>query len=220
MHNIGLICTQHVEQGKCNSTELLSVIERIKPDVIFEELTERQWGEFYMAKSRISLETNAIRMYLQDNVVEHIPVDTYERTNRYDDDRDWVYEKLLNSTHLAETRDLRMLWDEISSHASQQGFAYLNSEQHGEALKQSKAIEESIIVALKSESLSRRYRSVMEVNENREHAIIENVYKYSQQNIYQQAILQVGSGHRKPIIDKIEKYQESAAIKLNWSFVF
>jgi len=37
MQNVILISTEHLDSGKCNSDELLKIIETINPEVIFEE---------------------------------------------------------------------------------------------------------------------------------------------------------------------------------------
>lgn len=37
---VTIICTRHEENGNCNSTQLLNIIDGIKPDVTFEELSQ------------------------------------------------------------------------------------------------------------------------------------------------------------------------------------
>ena len=66
-------CTRHNELGKCNSKELLKLIKENKPDVIFEELSLLSYNECYEL-GRETLETTAIKMYLEDNSIKHIPV--------------------------------------------------------------------------------------------------------------------------------------------------
>lgn len=59
MFNITLICTVHYEQGKCNPMELCRIIEHIKPDIIFEELSKANFHYFYDEQRPANLETNA-----------------------------------------------------------------------------------------------------------------------------------------------------------------
>ncbi len=47
MNSITLIATAHFEIGKCNSYELYKIIEKISPEVIFEELSSNLFDEFY-----------------------------------------------------------------------------------------------------------------------------------------------------------------------------
>jgi hypothetical protein len=47
MYNITLICTVHRENGKCNSEELYNIIEKINPEIIFEEIPYFMYIENY-----------------------------------------------------------------------------------------------------------------------------------------------------------------------------
>jgi len=38
MYNIIILFSFHMERGKCNSNELYRIIEKIQPEIIFEEL--------------------------------------------------------------------------------------------------------------------------------------------------------------------------------------
>ena len=56
-----------------------------------------------------------------------------------------------------------------------------------------------------------------EVIEKREEEIIHNIYHYSKNNSYNQAILFIGSGHRKSMIKKINDCNMKECINVNWS---
>ena len=57
-----------------------------------------------------------------------------------------------------------------------------------------------------------------EEQNKRENEIIKNIYNYSIENQYLQALVLIGSAHRKSIVEKIEKYKRQENIKLNWTF--
>ena len=57
-----------------------------------------------------------------------------------------------------------------------------------------------------------------EEQNKRENEIIKNIYNYSIENQYLQALVLIGSAHRKSIFEKIEKYKRQENIKLNWTF--
>ena len=84
MFNITLICTTHKEIGNCNSIELYKIIEEFKPEIIFEELSHAAYNECYGTQNRITLETSAIKMYMQSHKIEHIPVVGNELTKDLD----------------------------------------------------------------------------------------------------------------------------------------
>ena len=50
MNNITLICTVHEEKGICNINELYKIIERINPEIIFEEINPSAFDEYYKDK--------------------------------------------------------------------------------------------------------------------------------------------------------------------------
>ena len=47
--------------------------------------------------------------------------------------------------------------------------------------------------------------------------IIKNIYNYSENLEYNQALLLLGSGHRKTFFEKIKKYEPENNVKLNWA---
>ena len=47
MHNISLICTAHKIIGKCTPEELYRIIQKIEPEVIFEEIDFSRINDFY-----------------------------------------------------------------------------------------------------------------------------------------------------------------------------
>lgn len=76
MHNIKSDCTSHEENGRCSPDELVDIINTIRPDIIFEELTVCNLNRAYKEGIQVSLETDAIKRYLLSHDVERIPVDT------------------------------------------------------------------------------------------------------------------------------------------------
>ncbi len=216
MFNITLIFTRHKECGNCNSMELHKLIEKICPEIIFEELSFSHYDESYKEKTLITLETNAIKKYLQNHKIEHIPVDTYNLPNSYYKDLDCMYNRILNNNKIIESHDLRNLLDNQSLLISQNGFNYLNSNQNDELFENFNILKERTLNTINDENLFRIDSLGKEVIEKREYEIITNIYNYSKEHIYNQALLFIGSGHRKSIIKKIEQYKMQGKIKLNW----
>ena len=77
MYNITLVCTHHSDFGKCNSDELYNIIELVRPDVIFEELNHDLFDKFYKENEipNEPPEVKAVKKYIKDNNISHIPVD-------------------------------------------------------------------------------------------------------------------------------------------------
>jgi hypothetical protein len=96
------------------------------------------------------------------------------------------------------------------------GFIFLNSNQNDKVFDEIAILRGKILETLNDANLFRIDSLEKEVIEKREIEIINNIYNYSKEYPYRQALLFIGSGHRKSIINKIEKYEMKEKIKLNW----
>ena len=106
MHNITLVCTHHSDFGKCNSDELFKIIESIKPDVIFEELTPDLFDRFYRENNIPfeSPEIKSVRKYTKDNTVSHFPVDVNMSDTLSNNEIQYMFKilRLLNFLYLLD----------------------------------------------------------------------------------------------------------------------
>jgi hypothetical protein len=208
MYKIKLICTTHLESGKCNSRELYKVIEQFKPEVIFEELSLAAYNECYGIQNRYTIETSAIKMYLQNHKIEHIPVVGSELTK----DLDGKFELL------TKYGNYRNLIYTLTSLEEKYGFQFLNSAQCDELFEKITTLEELILKENDIKILSRIYQRGNETIDTYENEIIKNVYHYSTENKYKKALMFIGAAHRKSIMQKIQKYEKNYKLKLNWTF--
>ena len=208
MHNITLICTTHSEIGKCNSRELYKIIAEFKPEIIFEELSHSAYNECYGSQNRFTLETSAIKLYLQNHNIEHIPVVGSELTKDFERKIEIM---TMNSNY-------RNLLDNLWSFQEKYGFEFLNSEQCEQLLEKIKTFENLILKENEDEILSRIYQWTNETIDTYENEIIKNVYNYSNENKYNKALMFIGAAHRKSIIQKVQEYEKKDNSKLNWSF--
>ena len=214
MYNITLISTEHRESGKCNSDELYKIIETLNPDVIFEEETnDEKFQEYYNKENSFnSLEVQSIKKFIQNHNMKHIPVDIKTNFNY----REWDY--------MFETfKKYNVYKQTIKEHCElrdKDGFSYLNSEKCMELFDKMKTTERQLIEfsGINRDELLRIYNSFHKEHDNREDAMLLNIYNYSKQNQYNQAVFLLGYAHRKSIIEKIRKYEPTENFKLNWTF--
>lgn len=214
MYNITLISTEHRESGKCNSDELYKIIETLNPDVIFEEETnDEKFQEYYNKENSFnSLEVQSIKKFIQNHNIKHIPVDIKTNFNY----REWDY--------MFETfKKYNVYKQTIKEHCElrdKDGFSYLNSEKCMELFDKMKTTERQLIEfsGINRDELLRIYNSFHKEHDNREDAMLLNIYNYSKQNQYNQAVFLLGYAHRKSIIEKIRKYEPTENFKLNWTF--
>jgi len=214
MYNITLVCTHHSEFGKCNSDELYKIIESVRPDVIFEELTQDLFDKFYR-ENKIPYEPPEIRSvkrYIKDHTTSHFPVD-------------------INVSDTLSMNEINYMFNTFNKYAVyskieedqkklffQEGYGFLNSKQNEELVEKKKSLEKSLIeFQINKDHLSRIHELFYEEHHKREHEIIRNIYNYSGKIVYNQALLLLGSGHRKTIFQKMKKHESENNVKLNWT---
>jgi hypothetical protein len=220
MHDITLICSPHKEQGTCNSNELYKIIETINPEIIFEEKTPSLFNACYKEQSvRNSLEANAIKKYLLKHQTEHIPVDTcdIENINKKDidclkKDIDCMFDKIFNHEEYYHLENKLVLL--LSRH----GFSYLNSDQCSEIFDKQHMLEEIIIKNTNDDKSIRTYKLWTEIHDKRENEMINNIYSYSKEHKFNRGLFILGAGHRKSIINKVQKRAMTESVKLNWNY--
>ena len=214
MCNVTLISTEHRESGKCNHDELHKIIESLNPDVIFEEERNDDTFQKYYSEeySFNSLEVQCIKKYLQNHNIKHIPVDI--ELNQAFEEWDYmfytfkkynVYKQILNEHCALRDKD---------------GFTYLNSEKCSELFDKMKTAERQIIEfsGINKNELIRIYDLFHKEHDNRENAMLLNIYNYSKENSYNQAVFLLGYAHRKSMMQKIMEYKKKEDFKLNWIF--
>ena len=216
MYDITLVCTQHKESGNCNALTLYNIIEGIEPEVIFEELSLSHFHESYEQNKLITLETTAVKEYLKSHTIKHIPVDTYPLPKTYYEAVDRLYRKLYYSNMIQECRDLRYLSDNYTASANQHGFRFLNSDENDRYFEKVILLKEKLLNIMNDENLFHIYRLEKAMIEKREHEILENVYNFSAGTPFNNAMMMIGSGHRKSISSLIEEVKMQERIQLNW----
>jgi hypothetical protein len=69
-------------------------LERIKPEITFEEMPPSFFDEYYKDKRRSNLETDAISMYSESHDVKHIPVDYYDLPRGFFEDNERMHKRV------------------------------------------------------------------------------------------------------------------------------
>jgi pheromone shutdown protein TraB len=215
MYNITLVLTNHSELGKCNSEELHNIIESINPEIIFVELPKDIFDKVYNGNQPTyeSLETKAVKRYLLKHATKPVPVDIDANPNLSTKE----IEDMFRSFKKYDV--YKKLEEEQNSLTGRDGFSFLNRKKCKELFEKKKATERSLMEFMTNKiQLSRIHNMFYEEQDQREHEIIKNIYNYSTENEFNQALLLIGAGHGKSVIEKIEKYKAGPNVKLNWIF--
>ena len=115
--------------------------------------------------------------------------------------------------------DYKKLDNEKDALIAREGFHFLNSNKFLDLLEKKEVMEKNI---MESEIQKNRLLDIYklfhaEQYDNRENAMLENIYNYSKGNQYNQAVFLIGAKHKKSIMRKITEYEKLSEIKLNWT---
>lgn len=215
MYHITLISTHHSELGKCNPDELLKIYEAISPDVIFEELPPHLFKVLYKLNEHPDepTESKAVKRYLQTHSIKHFAVDIPINLDFYSGDVKYMCDSF------EKNAAYKKIEDEQKELMTTDGFAFLNSNKYIELSEKKRILEQKLIqLSPDRNRLLRINKLLYEEIDNREYAMLQNIYNYSKENKYNKAIFTLGAGHRKSVIQKIQEYESKEEINLKWTF--
>lgn len=230
MYNITLIATRHTEHGRCNPGELYKILEDINPEVIFDELPSNAFDMFfsdsfdlYFANKillnqyppEVPLEVKCLKKYAQNYKVKIFPVDIDVRRKiaKYQNEFFFMIRTFF------EYEDYKKLDDEKETLIAKEGFRYLNSDRFLDFLERKEVLEKSIMEShIQKNRLLDIYKLFhAEQRDNRENAMLDNIYNYTKEDQYNQAVFLIGAEHRMSIMQKITEHEKLSEIKLNWT---
>ncbi|HEU4790953.1 MAG TPA: hypothetical protein VFS71_14805 [Flavobacterium sp.] len=215
MCKITLIATVHKEHGSCNSKELYKLIESIAADAIFEELSPNGFTAIYGGLNSGTLETNTIKSYIQKYPISHLPVDL-EKNELID--KDFKNDILEMFEIFRQSYQYNILLAQHNILSQLVGFPYLNSNQYSELSERRISLEKIILKNINHKKWILTYKRWWDIIELRENEMVKNIYNYCDRNKYTNAVLLIGAEHKKPIIDKILKFETLNKKELNWNF--
>jgi len=209
LKQITLISSAHEEHGELNSNELYKILVEISPDIIFEELFFPRTKENTI--NLYSIENYAINKYIDEYIVTHVSVDYDFRTFINLNDINTMYEKLRNSSEQIYTLNKRKNYS-----IGKKGFKYLNSEDCTSILDEIKSLEKEILNSLDDEKITNLYNLWENINNKRENEMVNNIFLYSKENDYNNAVFIFGIAHKKSILQNLEDYENKYKLGLNW----
>src|SRR5690606_12851628 len=132
----------------------------------------------YVYERLITLETNAIKMYLREKNLKHFPVDTFPLDIHFDEKMEYLNEKITSCKMISECVDLCYLIDMLKIYSGRDGFIFLNSDQNDQFFEKLAMLKEKILIKLNDKKLIELNRLEKEMLENREHKILQEIYTY------------------------------------------
>ena len=213
MKKITVIGSLHEENNKTTIQSLFEIIEKVKPDVIFEEIPVDLFDDVYSDKRNDDgLEVMAVKKYLMNIKVDHYAVDIHNLPNitkiaeinkienKVDD-----YIESINNKKLIKYKKLLVELEE-------KGFEYINTKKYINMISKISNLIDNIIYKDNCELFyANKY-------ENDFHFILRENYMLHMmvKNIsyYNNAVLLIGSMHLGSIIRKLNIQFPQFSIKL------
>jgi hypothetical protein len=213
MSSVSLVCTVHEPLGRANVSELLAILERIQPEVIFLEVPPAAFDDHYENCSRQNLESMAVRQYREGRPVRLVPVDLPTPAREFFENHDQMRE-----TIRAESAEFRQLLASERAHVRAYGFSYLNSEHYSKLTADLDAEMLRTIKRLGNCRLVEIFESGKEKDDLREKAMMENIQKYCRENTFDKGVFLVGAAHRRAIIDISRTQSAMDSTRIQWDF--
>lgn len=211
MYKITLLSSFHIIRGECNPEELYKIIEKLQPEIIFEELSYDGFEIIYSPGYQPqTLEAITIKRYLQKYPIRHFPIDNYPIS-----EADLLSDAQLIWNYSSEYRNL---WNQALLRLNQGGYYFLNSNECTEILNQLQIIEEAVLTETNNVKLLNEHKKEKLLHEKRENEMLQNIYDYCRQYPFDKAIFICGAKHRQPLKQKIREYETKESLKLNWTF--
>jgi len=208
MRNITLLCTSHGEGGLCNAGELLRLLRAIDPNVIFGEVHQSDI-DFYNPRS---LEGQAVTKLLAFKSCQRVPVDRYDMPPNFRALTDSVFDYVERHSH-----EYLLLQNQRDNATHLHGFMYLNSAAVAQVMSRMSAIEEETINGAGNPELVRALATWRQVMQGREKTMVDNIYRYCRENIFDTGVFLVGAAHRSGIVKAIEELSHADADLIEWN---
>lgn len=209
---VSVIGTVHEPIGRANPDELLAILQRLGPDVLFLEMPP---GAFdgYMGGSRSNLESIAVRRYCEGRSIELVPVDIPTPEPEFFAGIEEV-EREVRSRSVDYCRFKS--WE--LQYVEQHGFEYLNS---SHCCTLTTDIHKTLVAALAAMAdpqLSAYYEKFTSTNELRDHAMLASIEAYCATSTLTHGVLLVGSAHRLSLFEKSSARAGADAYPVLWDF--
>ena len=213
MKRLSVVGIVHEEKGRANTSGLVGILERIRPEVIFLEIPSAAFDDHFNG-NRGNLESTAVSRYRENHRVDLIPVDLPTPDEDF-----FAKHRDLNRRIERTSPDYRRLVDWYSQNVSAHGFAYLNSKDCSDLFSH---LHEAILDAIEKDvdhsRLAEVYDRWIRTEELRDREMVRNIENHCRQASFSSAAFLVGAAHRQSIINLSRRTPGAASSTIQWDF--
>lgn len=212
MNRVFVIGTVHADSGLANASALLSILERINPEVIFLEMPPAALADHFNGK-RSNLETTAASRYRASHRVTLVPVDLPTPTPDFFTNNAELHRRVERTS-----RDYRRLMDRNSLATMEGGFPYLNSDLCSQSWAAIDAEVRATLEYIGNAQLHEFYDRWRGVNEDRDREMLKSIEDYCGRHVFDQAVFLVGAAHRGSMVEKARAGHRACLPTVQWDF--
>ena len=216
MSRILVVCSVH-NPDIAAPEELLWLLTRLRPEVLFLEHPVDE-VQLLLNESCKTLECLAVRGYLRSYEATVVPVDVSRSSYELPESAmKAAFDEMFAAAE--GTSESYRIASQAHAHATAtSGFAYLNS---SVGWSNEVALRHELARALASsrvDQVTEHFELWSRFHDIREHAFLAGIQHYARQQSFQKAVLVVGSAHRQPLLDKLQREQYRDLAALQWEF--
>lgn len=198
--------------GAATASALLSILQHIRPEVIFLEMPASAAAEYFNG-SRSNIESNAVSQYRDLCDVELVPVDLPTPEPEF-----FREIKALDRELQCKDYQCFRLARQDTQHIEAFGFAYLNSESYRALVLELHAARLTALDRIANRGFTHTYEEWVATNERRDEAMLRDIASYCGHASFRVGAFLVGAAHRGSIIEKAAAHAGSSASHLQWDF--
>ncbi|PNQ73086.1 hypothetical protein C1T31_08840 [Hanstruepera neustonica] len=211
MSTLIVLGSAHSEGGACTSEELYNIIQEIKPEVVFCEVSPEKLPQFLKRTDVSSTEMEAIKRLINEESINVVPVDVNEDP----------FDQRLEAMFSLFKRKMKVYINAHNMSLNEtylKGFKFLNSVDSDKIFRDKNDMERYFIETVNNQELSNFYSDWLKWNDKRENQWINLVHNYFKINKPKVGVFLVGAGHRFRLIDKIENVKNRNKLLVSWDF--
>jgi hypothetical protein len=209
---ISVVGTVHEASGLANARELQAILARLRPDVIFAEIPPAHVDE-YVAGSRGTLESIAVRDYREGSTIAVVPVDLPEPDGGFFADAKDLFAAIERTSS-----DYRRMMDQHSSDTRVRGFPYLNSSLCIQAWAGIYGEIRATVEWIGVNRFREIYERWVRANERRDAEMLRNIEGYCTRHVFEHSVFLVGASHRGSIRDMAHNSTLADSSTVQWHF--
>lgn len=212
MPSISVIGTVHKDTGLANPAQLLTILERLRPAVIFLECPLSAVDAYFDSASG-RLESVAVGRYLESRDAVVVPVDRPTPESAFFRDAEYLDRRVATIS-----RDYRRVVDLNSQRIAEGGFRYLNSDDCIQAQASIYAEIRDTIEYIADSALRKLDDSWHHVNRLRDETMLKGIESFCMQTSFCVGAFLVGAAHRQSIIERSAAHTGRASNPIQWDF--